>query len=70
MGTEHGRYKFVVKEGETGSKLSIAAEPVGEVIEKLGFPSFNLEPGILMSEAAEIARKLNYWITTTSATSF
>jgi hypothetical protein len=62
------RNKFTVKEGETGSKLSLLAEPAGDIIEGLGLLSFNLEPGISMSEAKEIARKLNYWVTAISLT--
>jgi hypothetical protein len=66
--TERGQYRFVVKES-TGSKLFIAAEPAGDTIERLGLLSFDLEPGISMRQAQEIARKINYWVTSISLTS-
>ncbi len=66
--TEHGQYRFVVKES-TGSNLVIAAEPAGDTIERLGLLSFDLEPGISKKQADEIARKLNYWVTSISLTS-
>jgi hypothetical protein len=68
MHTERGQYRFVVKES-TGSKLFITAEPAGETIEGLGMLGFDLEPGISMKQAQEIARRLNYWVTSISLTS-
>jgi hypothetical protein len=66
--TERGQYRFVVKES-AGGKLFIAAEPAGDTIERLGLLCFDLEPGTSMTEAREIARRLNYLVTSISVTS-
>ena len=66
MATERGRYRFVVKEGGEG-KPCIVAEPAGDTIDTIdqlgGLLGFDLQPGIGLPEAHEIANKLNHWVT-------
>jgi hypothetical protein len=69
--TERGQYRFTVKEDDDG-RFFIAAEPAGDVIEKLegDLLSFDLQPGAPQSEAQFVAESLNRHIAAISLTIF
>ena len=57
--TELGHYHFVVRDHEGGFYLAL--EPDGGALERLagGVLSFDLQPGVSVREAEEIAEQLN-----------
>jgi hypothetical protein len=67
--TERGQYHFTVKEGD-GDRFFIAAEPSGDVIEKIrgDLLAFDLQPGAMREEAQLVAEMLNRHIASTSLT--
>jgi hypothetical protein len=67
--TERGQYHFTVKEGD-GDRVFIAAEPAGDVIEKIrgDLLAFDLQPGAMREEAQLVAEMLNRHIASISLT--
>jgi hypothetical protein len=69
--TERGQYRFVVKDKE-GDERFIAAEPAGDVIQKISgdLLAFDLHPGATYQEAELIAEMLNRHVVSISLTIF
>ncbi|HEX9322902.1 MAG TPA: hypothetical protein VF913_12385 [Xanthobacteraceae bacterium] len=67
--TERGHYHFTVQEGD-GDRFFIAAEPAGDVIEKIrgDLLAFDLQPSAMREEAQLVAEMLNRHIASISLT--